>query len=49
MLGYLQAEFALTDSVAIVISHSTGTVSVFKSGRMLTDIQKPANGNQFGL
>ena len=38
-----------TDSVAITISHSTGTVSVFKAGRMLTDIHKPANGNQFAL
>ena len=40
---------ASTDSVAIVISHSTGTVSVFKSGCMLTDIHKPVNGNHFAL
>ena len=32
---------ASTDAVAIVISQSTGTISVFKGGAMITDIQRP--------
>jgi hypothetical protein len=32
---------ASTSAVAICISQSTGTVTVFKSGRLITDIQKP--------
>jgi diadenylate cyclase len=32
---------ALTAAVALCISQSTGTVSVFKEGRLITDIQKP--------
>jgi DNA integrity scanning protein DisA with diadenylate cyclase activity len=30
-----------TEAVALIVSQSTGTVSVFKHGRMLVDIQKP--------
>jgi diadenylate cyclase len=30
-----------TEAVALCISQSTGTVSVFKAGRLITDIQKP--------
>lgn len=32
---------ATTGAVALSISQSTGTVSIFKAGRLLTDIQKP--------
>ena len=37
---------ASTDAAAIVVSQSTGTVTVFKSGQMITDIHKPANGSR---
>jgi DNA integrity scanning protein DisA with diadenylate cyclase activity len=37
---------ASTDAVAICISQSTGTVSVYKSGHLVTDIQRPAHGGQ---
>jgi DNA integrity scanning protein DisA with diadenylate cyclase activity len=37
---------ASTDSVAICISQSTGTVSVYKSGHLVTDIQRPTHGRQ---
>lgn len=30
-----------TDAVALCISQSTGTVSIFRRGRLMTDIQKP--------
>ena len=40
---------ASTHAVALAISQSTGTVSVFKSGRMITDIHKPANGRRLAL
>ncbi len=30
-----------TDSLALSVSQSTGTVSIFKCGRLVTDIQKP--------
>jgi DNA integrity scanning protein DisA with diadenylate cyclase activity len=40
---------ASTGAVALVLSQSTGTVSVFKSGRMVTDIHKPGNGRQLSL
>jgi DNA integrity scanning protein DisA with diadenylate cyclase activity len=30
-----------SEAVALCISQSTGTVSVFKAGRLITDIQKP--------
>jgi DNA integrity scanning protein DisA with diadenylate cyclase activity len=35
---------ASTKAVAICISHSTGTVTVFKSGEMIAEIHKAANG-----
>jgi DNA integrity scanning protein DisA with diadenylate cyclase activity len=37
---------ASTGSVSLAISQSTGTVTVFKSGQMITDIHKPVNGNR---
>jgi hypothetical protein len=37
---------ASTDAVAICISQSTGTVSVYKSGHLVTDIQRPTHGRQ---
>jgi diadenylate cyclase len=40
---------ASTDAVAIAISQSTGTVSVFKSGQMITDIHKPSNGGRLAI
>jgi DNA integrity scanning protein DisA with diadenylate cyclase activity len=40
---------AATGAVALCISQSTGTVSVFKSGQMITDIHKPANGSRLAL
>jgi hypothetical protein len=38
---------ASTGAVAICISQSTGTVSVYKSGQLVTDIQRPTRGGQF--
>ena len=35
---------ASTDAVAICVSQSTGTVSVYRSGRLVTDIQRPTQG-----
>jgi len=32
---------AMTRAIALCISQSTGTVSIFKEGRLITDIQKP--------
>ena len=32
---------AMTQAIALCISQSTGTVSIFKEGRLITDIQKP--------
>jgi DNA integrity scanning protein DisA with diadenylate cyclase activity len=32
---------AMTNAIAVCISQSTGTVSIFKDGRLITDIQKP--------
>jgi diadenylate cyclase len=32
---------AITKAIALCISQSTGTVSIFKDGRLITDIQKP--------
>ena len=40
---------ASTDAVAICISQSTGTVSVYKSGQLVTDIQRPPHGGPFPL
>lgn len=31
----------VTDSLALSVSQSTGTISIFKGGRLVTDIQKP--------
>ena len=38
---------ASTDAVAICISQSTGTVSVYKSGHPVTDIPRPTHGGKF--
>ena len=40
---------ASTDAVAICISQSTGTVSVYKSGHLVTDIQRPTQGGQLPI
>jgi diadenylate cyclase len=40
---------ASTGAVALVISQSTGIVTIFKSGQMITDIHKPANGSRLAL
>jgi hypothetical protein len=37
---------ATTNAVAVCISQSTGTVSVYKAGRLVTDIQRPTLGRQ---
>jgi diadenylate cyclase len=38
-----------TDSVAVCVSQSTGTVSIFKRGRLILDIQKPRGRGSDGL
>jgi DNA integrity scanning protein DisA with diadenylate cyclase activity len=38
-----------TDAVALCISQSTGTISIFKQGRLITDIQKPRGRASDGL
>ena len=38
-----------TDSIAVCVSQSTGTVSIFKRGRMILDIQKPRGRGMDGL
>jgi DNA integrity scanning protein DisA with diadenylate cyclase activity len=40
---------ASTDAVAICISQSTGTVSVYKAGLLVTDIQRPTHGGQLPI
>jgi hypothetical protein len=40
---------ASTDAVAIAVSQSTGTITVFKSGQMITDIHKPTNGSRLAI
>jgi hypothetical protein len=35
---------ASTDAIAVCVSQSTGTVAIFKSGHLVTDIQRPTNG-----
>jgi diadenylate cyclase len=40
---------ASTDAVAICISQSTGTVSVYKSGHLVTDIQRPTHGGRLHI
>jgi hypothetical protein len=40
---------ASTSALAVCISQSTGTVSVFKSGQMVTDIHKATNGSRLAI
>ena len=40
---------AMTQAIALCISQSTGTVSIFKDGRLITDIQKPWGRNAESL
>jgi diadenylate cyclase len=40
---------ASTGALAITVSQSTGTLSIFKSGKMVTDIHKPLNGSKLAL
>jgi DNA integrity scanning protein DisA with diadenylate cyclase activity len=47
--GAAAAISASTGAVAICISQSTGTVSVYKSGQLVTDIQRPTHGGKFPL
>jgi DNA integrity scanning protein DisA with diadenylate cyclase activity len=37
---------AVTDSIAVTVSESTGSVTIFRSGRMVTEIQKPRSSSQ---
>jgi DNA integrity scanning protein DisA with diadenylate cyclase activity len=39
---------ASSGAVAIAISQSTGTISIFKSGDLVTDIHRPTNGCRLG-
>jgi diadenylate cyclase len=38
-----------TDALALCVSQSTGTVSIFRRGRLIADIQKPRGGSGDGL
>jgi len=40
---------ATTTAIALCVSQSTGTISIFRRGRLLTDIQKPRGGHSDGL
>lgn len=40
---------ATTDAIALCISQSTGTVSIFRHGNLVTDIQKPRAAHSDGL
>ncbi len=40
---------ASTAAVSLCVSQSTGTVSVFKAGKMITDIHRPGNGHRFAV
>jgi diadenylate cyclase len=40
---------AVTQAISLCISQSTGTVSIFKHGRLITDIQKPWGRNADSL
>lgn len=40
---------ASTAAVSLCVSQSTGTVSVFKAGKLITDIHRPGNGNRFSI
>jgi DNA integrity scanning protein DisA with diadenylate cyclase activity len=44
--GAAAAITASTGAVAVTISQSTGTVSIFKSGRMITSIHPPVSGSR---
>jgi DNA integrity scanning protein DisA with diadenylate cyclase activity len=38
-----------TGAIAICVSQSTGTISIFKQGRLITDIQKPRGPGAAGV
>jgi DNA integrity scanning protein DisA with diadenylate cyclase activity len=38
---------ASTAAIAVCVSQSTGTVSIFRSGRLVTSLQRPADGGRF--
>jgi len=40
---------ASTGAVALCVSQSTGTVTVFKAGKLLADIHRPGNGSRFAV
>jgi diadenylate cyclase len=40
---------ASTEAIAVCISQSTGTVSVFRSGQLVTDIHRAANGGRLAI
>ena len=40
---------ASTSALAVCISQSTGTVAVFKAGKLVTDIQRAANGSHLAI
>jgi DNA integrity scanning protein DisA with diadenylate cyclase activity len=37
---------ASTAAVSVCVSQSTGTVTVFKNGQLIADIQRPSGGTQ---
>ena len=37
---------AITDSIAVTVSESTGSVTIFRAGRIVTEIQKPRSSSQ---
>lgn len=37
---------AITDSIAVTVSESTGTVTIFRRGHILTEIQKPRSSSE---
>jgi hypothetical protein len=40
---------ASTAAVSVCVSQSTGTVTVFKNGQLIADIQRPNDGRQVGI
>lgn len=38
-----------SDAIALCVSQSTGTISIFRRGHLVTDIQKPRGGSSGGL
>jgi hypothetical protein len=40
---------ASTTAVSLCVSQSTGTVSVFRAGHLITDLRRPGNGNFFAI